>query len=136
MTRTALTPSVSRMVGDFHTACDVRERDTPGFPDNATVGLRLNLIREELGELTVALTQDDLPEVADALADLIYVIYGMSRIFGIELDDVLAEVHRTNMAKVGVDGKVRRRPDEKILKPDGWLPPDITTILRDQGWTE
>lgn len=123
------------MVGAFHRACDVPERDTPGWPDDATLKLRLGLIEEEFTELRQAVSGTDLPEVADALADLVYVAVGMARVMGITLGDVLAEVQAANLAKVDpATGKVRRRDDQKILKPEGWLAPQIADILADQGW--
>ena len=131
--RSTYTPSVSLMVGQFHQACDIHERTTPGWPGPEAIRLRLDLLREEFGEYRRAIATDDLPELADALADMVYIIYGTARVHGIDLDDVLAEVQRSNMAKV-VDGKVIRRDDGKILKPEGWTPPDIRGVLADQGW--
>lgn len=76
----------------------------------------------------------DIVEVADALADLDYVIEGLRLAFGINGKPIADEVHRSNMAKVWPDGSVRRREDGKILKPDGWTAPDIAGVLgRQQG---
>jgi len=68
-----------------------------------------------------------VPAVADALADLMYVVAGTAVAYGIDLGPILLEVHRTNMAKAG--GSVR-----PILKPAGWQPPDVAGLLRAQGW--
>lgn len=72
----------------------------------------------------------DMEEIADGLADLIYVAVGAALEFGIPLDRVWAEVQRSNMAKVDAEtGRVRKRADGKVLKPDGWTPPDIKSAL-------
>jgi predicted HAD superfamily Cof-like phosphohydrolase len=72
----------------------------------------------------------DLPELADALADLDYVVEGARLEFGINGAPIATEVHRANMAKL--DGPVRE--DGKKQKPEGWKPPDIESELRKQGW--
>jgi len=76
----------------------------------------------------------DLVEVADALADMDYVVEGTRLAFGIDGEPVMAEVHRTNMAKMGPGGKVVRTPEGKVSKPEGWKPPDIASVLIEQGW--
>lgn len=78
----------------------------------------------------------DLVEVADAQSDLIVVTKGGSLTFGIPIDDVsLEEVCPSNLAKLGPDGKpILREGDRKVLKPEGWQPPNITKVLRDAGW--
>jgi predicted HAD superfamily Cof-like phosphohydrolase len=90
--------------------------------------LRKKLLIEEVNEYYNAEYADDLVEIADALADIIYIACGTAVSYGIPLDRVFTEVHRSNMAKL-VDGKVLRRSDGKIQKPEGWTPPDIETIL-------
>jgi predicted HAD superfamily Cof-like phosphohydrolase len=84
-------------------------------------------MHEELSELEKAMEEGDLVGIADGLADLLYVVYGTSVSYGIDVRPIFEEVHRTNMAKVG--GAVRE--DGKVLKPDGWLPPDIAPLLED-----
>jgi hypothetical protein len=69
-------------------------------------------------------------ETADALTDLVVVIVGMALELGIPLDRTWNEVQRSNMAKAGPDGKVTKREDGKVLKPEGWTPPDIKTIMQ------
>jgi predicted HAD superfamily Cof-like phosphohydrolase len=73
-------------------------------------------------------SEDDIVEIADALADIIYIACGTAVSYGIPLNRVFDEVHRSNMAKL-VDGKVIRRADGKILKPDGWTPPDTKAAV-------
>lgn len=102
---------------------------TPSFPDSEVAELNMTLIKEEFRELKDAVEASDLVELADAMADLIYVIVGMAVTHGIPLQEVFAEVQRTNMAKFP-DGKVLRRPsDGKVMKPSNWQPPDIKSII-------
>lgn len=118
-------------VAAFHMATDTPIRGTPAFPVPPRVNLRLRLVKEELYELEDAVLDRSLVGVADALADLIYVCIGMALEFGIPLEAVWNEVQRSNMAKVDpATGKVRKREDGKVLKPEGWTPPDIAAVLR------
>ena len=71
----------------------------------------------------------DTVETADALADLIYVIYGMALETGIDLASVLAEVQRSNMSKLGADGKPVYREDGKVLKGPDYFPPNVEAVL-------
>jgi predicted HAD superfamily Cof-like phosphohydrolase len=110
-------------VKDFQIAFGLNVGTEPEFPGDAERRLRIKLLREEFEEYLEAEKDDDLVEVADALADIIYIACGTAVSYGIPLDRVFAEVHRSNMAKL-VDGKPIRREDGKILKPEGWTPPD------------
>lgn len=76
--------------------------------------------------------EDDHVEVADALADIVYVAYGTALTYGIDLDAVLQEVHRSNMSKLGPDGRPILREDGKVLKGPGYFPPAIGEVLRTQ----
>jgi len=115
-------------VRDFHQAFGQRIGEKPEFPDIEERKLRIKLLDEEVFEYTDAEYADDLVEIADALADIIYIACGTAVSYGIPLDDVFAEVHRSNMAKL-VDGKVIRREDGKVQKPEGWTAPDIKSVL-------
>jgi len=115
-------------VRDFHQAFGQRIGDKPEFPDDDERKLRVKLLREEVREYMDGESFNDLVEVADALADIIYIACGTAVSYGIPLDDIFAEVHRSNMAKL-VDGKVLRREDGKIMKPEGWTPPNVKKIL-------
>jgi predicted HAD superfamily Cof-like phosphohydrolase len=115
-------------VKEFHQAFGQRIGEKPELPDPAERDLRVKLLREEFREYIDAETDHDLVEIADALADIIYIACGTAVSYGIPLDDVFAEVHRSNMAKL-VDGKVIRRADGKVKKPEGWTPPDVKGIL-------
>lgn len=118
-------------VKEFHKVfCTNQLRDTVGLPPLQIRDLRTNLIEEEVtGELIPALDSGNIIEIADAIADSIVVLIGTALAYGIPLKQVWKEVHRSNMAKMQPDGTVKRRADGKILKPEGWTPPDIKGII-------
>lgn len=91
--------------------------------------LYLDLIKEEFKELDYAFKKFDVVEVSDACADLIWVIEGLCLTMGIPLQQVWNEVKRSNYSKISDTGKIMRRQDGKILKPDTYSPPDIKTVL-------
>ena len=115
-------------VRDFHRAFGQRIGEKPELPDIEERKLRIKLLDEEVFEYTDAEYADDLVEIADALADIIYIACGTAVSYGIPLDDVFAEVHRSNMDKL-VNDQVIRRADGKIQKPEGWTAPDIRSVL-------
>lgn len=101
---------------------------TPTFPGQKIRDLRRRLIEEEVQELWDAEAVDDIVEVADALTDILYVVYGMGLAYGINLDRCFDEVQRSNMSKV-VEGKLIKAPNGKVLKPDTYSPPDLNKVL-------
>jgi predicted HAD superfamily Cof-like phosphohydrolase len=119
-------------VTEFHKLFKLPVGEVPGFTDDVDVALRLKLVEEEMTELWEGHEARDIVLVADAIADLIYVACGMAVSYGIPLNEVWAEVQRTNMAKVGADGKPIYREDGKVAKPEGWTPPDIRSIIEGQ----
>ena len=129
----------------FHRAGGVPVLERPAFPSDERVELRRKLLVEEADELLRALDERDLVEVADGLADLIYIAVGTALELGINMAAVWGEVHRSNMAKFPVcracrgagceacSGRghiVHRREDGKVLKPEGWTPPLIDSAMR------
>ena len=86
--------------------------------------------KKKLASLSLPLERGDLVGIADALADIVYVAYGTALTYGIDLDAVLHEVHRSNMSKLGSDGKPLIREDGKVLKSERYFPPDIESVLR------
>lgn len=102
---------------------------TPKVPPIDVEELRRRLIDEEVDETIDAMYDDDIPRIADGIADAIYVLIGTAVSYGIDLPKVWDAVHAANMAKVG--GAVRA--DGKVLKPAGWQPPDVAGILASQG---
>jgi predicted HAD superfamily Cof-like phosphohydrolase len=115
-------------VKDFHVAFGQLVGKTPNLPDENERHLRKTLLQEEFDEYVTAENENDLVEIADALADIIYIACGTAVAYGIPLDKIFEEVHNSNMSKL-VDGKVLRRSDGKIQKPEGWTAPDIKSIL-------
>jgi len=92
-------------------------------------GMYVNLIREEHDELTVAMNNSDRVETLDALIDILVVTIGAIHSMGADAEGAWKEVMRSNFAKIGEDGKVRKREDGKVLKPIGWVPPDLKPFL-------
>ena len=100
------------------------------WPAMTTCDLRVDLIEEELDELKEAIyNYGTLVDVADALTDLLVVIYGAGHAFGIDLDRCFEEVHRSNMTKLGDDGNPIYREDGKVLKGPNFEEPDLEGIL-------
>lgn len=118
------------MLKEWHSKFAVPIQDTPRFPGKERARLRVALIDEEATEFRSASYDADVVEVADALADLLYVVYGAALEWGIPIDAVFAEVHRSNMSKVWPDGTIHYREDGKVLKPSTYSPADIARILR------
>ena len=99
------------------------------FPNEKVVKLRFNLIKEELEELKDAIKQNDLLEVADALTDILYVTYGAGHAFGINLDKCFNEVQKSNMSKLGADGKPIYNENGKVMKGPKYFKPDLKQFL-------
>ena len=116
-------------VGDFMEAFGQRVEMEPTWPDFNTRELRLELIQEALEELSDAVADRDMIQIADALTDLLYVVYGAGHSFGIDLDECFEEVHRSNMSKLGENGRPIHREDGKVLKGPGYFEPDLEGIL-------
>lgn len=116
---------------EWHDRFGVPSYRRPIFPSAERVALRKELMQEEmLKELFPAMDNEDLVEIADGLADLLYVVYGTAAEYGIPIDEVYAEVHRSNMSKLGEDGLPIYRADGKVLKGPNYSPPDIEAILK------
>ena len=117
------------LVGDFMEAFGQEVQLEPTWPDFNTRELRLELIQEELDELSDAVADRDMIQIADALTDLLYVVYGAGHAFGIDLDECFQEVHSSNMSKLGPNGKPIHREDGKVMKGPGYFEPDLEAIL-------
>ena len=124
-------------VRKFMKAFGQEVKSKPEWPNEDTMELRIDLIEEELGEFKDAILSADgtLVDVADALSDLLYVVYGAGHSFGIDLDKCFSEVHRSNMSKLGDDGKPIYREDGKVLKGSNFSEPDLTSILFDAAFS-
>ena len=120
--------SAQQIVREFHTLIGAYTVDRPMIPTIGIRELRKRLIEEEWEEFCRASDSGSLVDVADALGDLLVVVYGAGLAFGLDLEPIFKEIHRTNMLKIGGP----TRADGKQLKPEGWQPPDLETIVYDQ----
>ena len=128
--------SAQKDLRDFHEKFGLTINDTPTIPGDDVLQFRVNLINEEAEEFEQAAQARNLVEMADALADVIYVALGAGVSLGIDLEPVFEEVHRSNMTKVWSDGQVRRREDGKVIKPPTYSPANIAQELERQARKE
>lgn len=117
------------MVLDFHVTFDCPVGRHPRLLDDAETELRVALLSEEWHEYLTAVDDGDVVEIADALGDMVYVIYGTALAHGIDLDAVVQEIHASNMSKLNDDGTVLRREDGKVLKGPNYFRPRIRELL-------
>lgn len=130
-----MSKSTLEQVQEFHETYGLPVEGAPNIDDAKTNALRINLLAEELDELKEALEAGDMVEVLDALTDLQYVLDGAYLSFGMHTIKQAAfdEVHRSNMSKLGEDGKPIRRPEDgKVMKGPNYFKPDIAQFL--QKW--
>ena len=99
------------------------------FPKEKIVKLRYNLIKEELNELQNAIKTKDLKEIADALTDILYVTYGAGHAYGIDLDKCFKEVQKSNMSKLGEDGKPIYNEKGKVMKGSKYFEPNLRQFI-------
>lgn len=121
-------------VSEFHRVFRLRRQARPDpaiRPELAR--LRVALLREEVDEFARATEDGDIVGIADALADIVYVAYGSAVTYGIDLDAVLAEVHRANMSKLDRSGQPVYRADGKVAKSSRYAPPDVRRVLAEQA---
>ncbi|MDB4082284.1 nucleoside triphosphate pyrophosphohydrolase family protein [Candidatus Pelagibacter sp.] len=102
----------------------------PSFSTEKINSLRYDLIKEELEELKVAMTNKDLLEVADALTDILYVTYGAGHAFGIDLDKCFEEVQSSNMSKLDENNKPIYNESGKVMKGPKYFKPDLTKFIK------
>ncbi len=127
-------------VAEFHSYYHVPILGSPDIPDQKRIDLRIELIREEFRELCFACGVDmytyigkvnkpHLVDVADALGDLLYVVFGSALEFGLDMEPIFDEIQRSNMSKLGDNGKPIYASNGKVLKGPHWFPPDIARII-------
>ena len=116
-------------VGNFMKTFGQEVKTKPSFSTDKINKLRLDLIKEELSELTEAMNNKDLLEVADALTDILYVTYGAGHAFGIDLDKCFEEVQNSNMSKLGKDGKPIYNEHGKVMKGPNYFKPDLSKFV-------
>ncbi|MFD9337246.1 MazG nucleotide pyrophosphohydrolase domain-containing protein [Streptomyces sp. NPDC060028] len=122
--------STAERVRAFHRAFGLDCPAVPTPPSPALARHRQDLLHEEVAELAEATAEGELAHIAHELADVVYIAYGTAAAYGIDLDAVIAEVHRANMSKLGPGGRPAFRADGKVLKGDAYVPPDVASVLR------
>ena len=116
-------------VGTFMKTFGQEVKTKPSFSTEKINNLRIDLIKEELQELTEAMNNKDLLEVADALADILYVTYGAGHAFGIDLDKCFEEVQNSNMSKLGENGEPIYNESGKVMKGPNYFKPDLSKFV-------
>ena len=116
-------------VGLFMTTFGQEVKKKPSLSTDKINNLRIKLIEEELNELKEAISKKDLKEAADALTDILYVAYGAGHAFGINLDACFEEVQKSNMSKLGNDGKPIYNENGKVMKGPNYFKPDLNKFL-------
>ena len=118
-----------RKVGTFMKTFGQEVKTKASFSTEKINKLRIDLIKEELEELTEAMNNKDLLEVADALTDILYVTYGAGHAFGIDLDKCFAEVQNSNMSKLDKNGKPIYNDSGKVMKGPNYFKPDLSKFI-------
>ncbi len=116
-------------VGIFMKTFGQDVKNKPSFSTDKINKLRLDLIKEELEELTEAMKNKDLLEVADALTDILYVTYGAGHAFGIDLDKCFEEVQNSNMSKLDQNGEPIYNEKGKVMKGPNYFKPDLSKFV-------
>ena len=116
-------------VGIFMKTFGQEVKNKPSFSTDKINKLRLDLIKEELSELTDAMNNKDLLEVADALTDILYVTYGAGHAFGIDLDKCFDEVQNSNMSKLDDNGKPIYNDAGKVMKGPKYFKPNLSKFV-------
>ncbi|WP_328678114.1 hypothetical protein OG226_14900 [Streptomyces sp. NBC_01261] len=130
-----MSSSPADLVREFHLAFGLDARTTPTEVAPDLAAHRGELLAEEAAEVTEVSVSGPLDRLAHELADVVYVAYGTALVHGFDLDAVIAEIHRANMTKIGPDGEIARRADGKVLKGEYYEAPDVSGVLRKQGWS-
>lgn len=118
----------------FHLKFGLTINRRPTLVDDDELKLRYELINEEAQEFEDAAIARDMVEMADALADLAYVVFGAAVTLGINLQPIFQEVHRSNMTKIWPDGTVHKDDVGKVIKPPSYSPAAVEEELYLQGW--
>ena len=117
-------------VGSFMKTFGQEVKTKSGLSTEKINKLRASLINEELEEFEEAIKNNDLKEAADALADILYVTYGAGHAFGINLDKCFDEVQKSNMSKLGNNGKPIYNEQGKVMKGPKYFKPDLSKFLK------
>ena len=117
-------------VGFFMKTFGQEVKTKPSLSSEKINNLRISLINEELEEFEAAIKNNDLKEVVDALTDILYVTYGAGHAFGVNLDKCFDEVQRSNMSKLGENGKPIYNDAGKVMKGPKYFKPDLSKFLK------
>ena len=117
-------------VGKFMKTFGQEVKNKPGLSSEKINNLRISLINEELEEFKEAIKNNDLKEAIDALTDILYVTYGAGHAFGVNLDECFDEVQRSNMSKLGEDGKPIYNEAGKVMKGPNYFKPDLSKFIK------
>ena len=117
-------------VGTFMKTFGQEVKTKPSFSTDKINKLRIDLIKEELSELSEAMNNKDLLEVADALTDILYVTYGAGHAFGINLDKCFEEVQNSNMSKLDENGKPIYNESGKVMKGPNYFKPNFKKLIK------
>lgn len=115
---------MQKQVREFHISMGLEWNDTPDMLDMEAKRRRIILISEELGELKSALLNNNMLETVDAIADLLYVVFGTAVELGVDIEPFFDEIHRSNMTKI--DG--HKREDGKWIKPETYEPANLKKV--------
>lgn len=121
--------SLESQVRQFNETYGKQMSSKPRLPTETEATLMNNLIHEELMELNEAMDKGDLVEIADAIGDILYVTAQQATILGLPVDALLQEIQRSNLSKLGADGKPIYREDGKVLKGPNFSEPQISKVL-------
>jgi len=116
----------------FQRAFECNVLPVPTMPAKEIQELRVRLLQEELDELKQANEDNDIVEVGDALTDILYILLGTACEYGLidKMEDMWDLVHRNNMNKLWPDGKVHKREDGKVIKPEGFEKVELKTLFQ------
>ena len=117
-------------VGLFMKTFGQEVKNKPGLSSDKINNLRISLINEELEELKQTMKNNDLKEAVDALTDILYVTYGAGHAFGVNLDKCFDEVQKSNMSKLGKDGKPIYNEAGKVMKGPSYFKPDLSKFIK------
>ncbi len=117
-------------VGLFMSTFGQEVKTRPSLSSEKINNLRISLIKEELEEFKQAIKNNDLKETIDALTDILYVTYGAGHAFGVNLDQCFEEVQKSNMSKLGKDGKPIYNEDGKVMKGPNYFKPNFSKFIK------
>ena len=117
-------------VGQFMKTFGQEVKNKPGLSSEKINNLRISLINEELEEFKEAIKNNDLKEAIDALTDILYVTYGAGHAFGVNLDKCFDEVQKSNMSKLGENGKPIYNEAGKVMKGPNYFKPDLSKFIK------